>query len=171
MSEFILDKILRFAKSLRLFEPLSILIIALTAPLAGILTFHLRIFLKGLFIRLPSIEIPLFGYVLGREYDLIPALSKDAIGIIIWFFLFWRARLILDSLIDRYLVWLSKRQAKYEIDFTKMNSVDLSNSWIIQGSPILKTDGLAFTNSNSGCLIQRGSYWIFSRNLKKMEEL
>ena len=137
------------------------------APLSGILTFHLHISLKEWFIRLSPIEIPLFGYVLGREYDLVPALSEGAIGLIIWFFLFLLVRRILDLLIDRYLVWLSKRQAKCKIDFTKIDSVNFSNNWIIQGSPILRKDGLVFTNSNSGCLIKRGSYWISSKNLRK----
>lgn len=170
MSEFILGKILGFAKNLRIFEFLSILIIILTAPLSGILTFHLHASLGEFFIHLPRVEIPFFGYVLGREYDLVPALSEGGVGLIIWFFLFWFFRRELDSLVDCYLVWLSRRQKKCKVDFTKIDSVGFSESWIMQGSPILKRDGLAFTNSNSGCLLKRGSHWIFSKNLRKWKD-
>lgn len=167
MNEFIFEKVLGFAKSLRIFDPFSIPIILLAAFISSIITFHLRVSLMQFLIQLPTIEVPILGSILGREYDLIPALNEGAIGLIIWFFLFWIGRRILDSFIDQYLIWLSKRQVTHKIDFTKINSASFSNNWIIQGSPILLKGGLAFTNSNSGCLIKSGSYGIFSKNLKK----
>src|SRR3989344_1104955 len=170
MVDYILDKILGSAKALNISKSTSIVIILLTAPLSGILTFHLQDYFKNWFINVTPIEISILGKVLGREYDLVPALSVNAIGLVIWFFLFCILRTSLDYVIDNYLIYISKKQERYVCNFTKLDLINFSKTWKIQGSPVLTNDGLMFTNSNSGCLIKSGQYWPLSKKLKKWKD-
>ncbi len=167
MPQYIIDKILGYARTLRIFKLGSIIILLFTAPLSAILIFHLQITLKEWVINLTPVKLPILGYVLGREYNFVPAFGADAIGVIIWLFLFWLLRIFFDKLGNKYYFWLSKRQKKYSVDFRKIDSNNFSKSWILQGSPSLDKEGLVFTNSNSGCLIRPRFPWIFTKHFMK----
>lgn len=166
MVEYVLDKILSFAKNF-LFKRSSLVIILVTAPIAGILTFHLHNIARDFFIKSSPYNIPILVTIFGREYDLIPAFNASAVGVILWFILFLGLRSLLDSLMGKYFLWLARKQDKYECNFTMLSSAGFSEGWIIQGSPIISEDGLFFTNSNSGCLIKPGKYWPSSKNIRK----
>ena len=169
MVEYVLDKILSSAKNL-LFKPSSLVLILVTAPIAGILTFHLHNIARDFFIKLSPYDIPILVNIFGREYDLVPALNTSAVGVIIWFFLFIGLRYFVDFFMGIYLIWLVKKQDKYECNFTKLGSAGFSEGWIIQGSPGVSADGLLFTNSNSGCLIKPGKYWPSSKKIRRWKD-
>lgn len=154
MNQYVLDKILNFVRT-KLQGKLWILAILISASFSGIFTYHLHELVKHWVI------IHLY-----HEYDLIPGLGIDAVGLTVWLVIFLLLAWLLDSVITIYLVCLASRQTKCTINFKNITSYGFERDWIIQGSPVVNQGGLWFTNSNSGCLINPNRPWPFSKNLR-----
>lgn len=146
MSDFLpfLNKIFFYVKTFRLYEPLFIASVTITAFASTFIT---------------SLIQKSVTEILGSQ-NFVPMLSIELITFFLWIILSNILRNIFMFLDTQVLRVISRKPQKYNIDFTKNDTPKkISREWITQGNVYFE-NGLNVTDTHSGILIKPKFLWL-----------